>query len=399
MKQGDKFLKITMILIAAAVFSYFGYALYGYFSSPLSTVTALEYEADAGAVVTGYVVRDEQLLTASQPIVIPALSEGERVGAGQTVAVAYHSEDAFQRQAEIQNLQQQIRQLTYATDATLSPLNLGAQIDGLLVRYAVQTAGGSTDPDLSDRLKGLLVRSDTGDDALASLEAERNALEAELSRLTAEESGGTALSAGAAGYFSGAADGYESVLTPEALETMDLAAYQALPGAAEPVDPQAYGRLILSDRWYFVTALPTEQLGEAAVGDTVRLTFAQNPQEEMALQIQRIVSGDGETSLLVLSGDSHLPSVTLLRRQACTLIFETYSGLRVPKEALHVDEEGNTGVYILEGAVARWKPVEILYASSDDYVAALDQSSTDTLWPGDEILLGSNLYDGKVVYQ
>lgn len=51
MKQGDKFLKITMILIAAAVFSYFGYALYGYFSSPLSTVTALEYEADAAPLL------------------------------------------------------------------------------------------------------------------------------------------------------------------------------------------------------------------------------------------------------------------------------------------------------------------------------------------------------------
>lgn len=399
MKQGDKFLKILMLLMAVVVLSYFGYALYGYFSSPLSTVTALEYEADAGAVVTGYVVRDEELLSSKQPIVVPTLSEGERVGAGQTVAVAYDSDDAVQRQAEIQNLRQQVQQLTYATDATLSPANLSRQIDNLLVRYAVQTAEGGIDTDLGDRLKGLLLRSDAGDDALASLSAERDALEAELSRLTAEESGGTALSVDTTGYFSGTADGYESVLTPEALETMDLAFYESLPEAAESVDPQVYGRLILSDRWYFVTALSKDQLGEAEVGDTVRLTFAQNPQEEMALQIQRIVSDDGETALLILSGDSHLPSVTLLRKQACTLIFETYAGLRVPKEALHVDEDGNTGVYVLEGAVARWKPVEILYASSDDYVAKLDQSSTDTLWPGDEILLGSNLYDGKVVYQ
>ena len=398
MKQGDKFLKILMLLLAAVVLAYFGYALYGYFASPLSTVTALEYEADAGAVVTGYVVRDEQVLTASQSIVISTLSEGERAGAGQTVAVAYESSDAVQRQAEIQNLRQQIRQLTYATDATLSPASLQQQTGDLLVRYAVQTAEGGADADVGDRLKGLILRGDAGDDALTSLSAERDALEAELSRLTAGESGGTALTVDQTGYFSGAADGYESVLTPEALDTMDLAFYEALPDAAEAVAPGAYGRLILSDRWYFVTALPTEQLGEAEAGNTVRLTFAQNPQEEMALQIQRIVSGDGETSLLVLSGDSHLPSVTLLRKQACTLVFETYAGLRVPREALHVDEDGNTGVYVLEGAVARWKPVEILYASSDDYVAALDQSSTDTLWPGDEILLGSNLYDGKVVY-
>ena len=89
--------------------------------------------------------------------------------------------------------------------------------------------------------------------------------------------------------------------------------------------------------------------------------------------------------------------MTLLRRQACTLTFRSYAGLRVPKEALCTGADGTAGVYVREGAVARFKAVDVLYESEDGYVAALDQTSTENLWPGDEILIGSNYYDGKVV--
>jgi len=90
--------------------------------------------------------------------------------------------------------------------------------------------------------------------------------------------------------------------------------------------------------------------------------------------------------------------VTALRHQTCTLILQTYSGLLVPRAAVCHNRNGQAGVYVLEGAFARWKPVEILYTEENTCVAELDRTDTDNLWPGDEILLGYNLYDGKVVY-
>lgn len=46
----------------------------------------------------------------------------------------------------------------------------------------------------------------------------------------------------------------------------------------------------------------------------------------------------------------------------------------------------------------QWKPVEILYEYGDGYVVELDKSSTNNLWPGDEIILTSeNITDGKVM--
>ena len=88
----------------------------------------------------------------------------------------------------------------------------------------------------------------------------------------------------------------------------------------------------------------------------------------------------------------------MLRQQSADVVFNSYSGLRVPKDAVRVDENGRTGVYILEGAVARWKTIEILHDNGESYVVTLDKSSTNNLWPGDEIIVGAkDLYDGKVV--
>ena len=93
-----------------------------------------------------------------------------------------------------------------------------------------------------------------------------------------------------------------------------------------------------------------------------------------------------------------MQDVTLLREQSADVVFASYSGLRVPKDAVRVDESGQPGVYVLEGAAAKWKTIEILHDNGESYVVKLDKSSTDNLWPGDEVIVNAkNLYNGKVV--
>ena len=93
-----------------------------------------------------------------------------------------------------------------------------------------------------------------------------------------------------------------------------------------------------------------------------------------------------------------MQNVTLLRQQSADVVFNSYQGLRVPKDAVRVEDGGQTGVYVLEGATARWKPITILHDNGESYVVELDKTSTANLWPGDEIIIhAKNLYDGKVV--
>ena len=347
-------------------------------------------------------VREEQLLTSSSAITVPERSEGEKVGAGQVVAMGYSDADAQTRQDQIETLSAQLEQLTYATTVAAEAGDTTSLDDAVfqqLTDWAKLTAGQSLSEsvDVSTALKGLILRHGADDGALTTLNSQIAQLQSQLTALETQAVGDTtSINAPVAGYFSADVDGYEQVLTPELLSTMSIAQLESLEPAA--IDSNAFGRLITSSRWYYVAAVPTENLEDLEVNDTVTVQFAISGSESLPMQVERLGDDENGQSLLVLSSESSLQSVTLLRRQQADIILRSHHGLRVPKEAIRTDEAGNTGVYILETTSAQWKPVTLLYDDGDSYVVALDKSATDNLWPGDEIIVNAKeLYDGKVV--
>ena len=63
MKQGKFYTKLVLWIFLAAVVCYFGYYIFSAVYAPLTTTAAIEYEAGTGSYTTGYVVRDETVLT------------------------------------------------------------------------------------------------------------------------------------------------------------------------------------------------------------------------------------------------------------------------------------------------------------------------------------------------
>ena len=403
MKQGKQYLSIVIWIFLAAIVVYFGYHVTKSLYSPMTTTTAVEYEAGAGYYATGFVVRDETLIRSSDAISVLTVSEGQRVSAGSQVATGYLTDDAQTRQARIQELKDQIEQLQYAwqySSSIYDQAQLDAQISEDLIalnRYVCRRDMNSAG-DLVSELKGLILRrSSTEDTGAASLQAQIETAQNELDALEQQSTSDTrAVTVSAPGYFSGSVDGYETVLTPSALETMTTQDYREI--TAQPVDEAAIGKLIRGDTWYYVTLVPAAEARDVEAGDHVQVTFARDFYVPITMRVDRIGGNEAGYRLLVLSSDKYMQSITMLRQQSADVVFNAYTGIRVPKDAVRVDESGQAGVYILEGAVARWKPIEILHDNGESYVVTLDKSSTNNLWPGDEIIVGAkDLYDGKVV--
>ena len=176
---------------------------------------------------------------------------------------------------------------------------------------------------------------------------------------------------------------------------MTVAQFQSV--EPDETDANAIGRLITSATWYYACVVPANELSGVEEGDRATLTFARDYYQPVSMRVARLSGNEAGSRLLILSSDRALQNVTLLRQQSAEIVFASYSGLRVPKSAVRV-ENSQTGVYILEGTLAKWKPITILHDTGESYVAALDTSSTDNLWPGDELIINAkNLYDGKVV--
>lgn len=401
MKQGKSYFTVILWILLAAIAAYFGYNVVSSLYAPLMTATVTPYEAGVGYYASGFVVREEELLYSQYGTTVLNCAEGAHVAANDTVATGYRSEDAKTRQTRIDELSGQIEQLQYAWSAVSSVYDqaaLDADIAGDLAqlsRYLALRDMNSVS-DLSPELKGLILRRTGSDSDSGSLQARISTLQAELETLEAQSAGDTsAILAGKAGTFSAAVDGYESVLTPERLMEMTVAEFESV--QPDETDANAIGRLVTSATWYYACVVPASELSGVEEGDRATLTFARDYYQPVTMRVARLGGNEAGSRLLVLSSDRALQNVTLLRQQSAEIVFTSYSGLRVPKSAVRV-ENGQTGVYILEGTLAKWKPITILHDTGESYVVTLDTSSTNNLWPGDELIINAkNLYDGKVV--
>ena len=401
MKQGKSYFTVIVWILLAAIVAYFTYSVVSSLYAPLLTVTVTQYEAGAGCYATGFVVRQEELIYSDYDTTVITCSEGMHVASSDVVAIGYQSEEARTRQARIDELTAQIEQLEFAWNAATSAADqaaLDAQISNSLVqyvRYLSRRDMNSLDA-LSSELKGYVLRRTSSTEASDSMQQKIEAFKAELATLRTQAASDTSqIRAGGAGTFSASVDGYEYVLTPELLDSVSTQEFSAL--TPDEPDERAIGKLITGMTWYFACTLPSSELKDVHEGDRVTLTFARDYYQPVSMRVRRVGDNEGGYRILVLSSDTAMQNITMLRMQSADVVFTTYNGLRVPKDAVRV-ENGQTGVYVLEGTTAKWKPITILHDTGESYIVELDKSSTGNLWPGDELIINAkNLYNGKVV--
>ena len=401
-KQGETYFKIITIVLAVVIGAY---ALISLFASGgesgYSLETAVLCEVGDGVSVSGFVVRSEQVLSGSETIVVPERTEGEWVGVGQRVATGYTNARALENRQELSRLEAELEQLlTVAEGLNNGDTQLDAQIGSLVLDLSAQAARGRYDAMKSTaaELEPLVLRSGLTEADAAQIDERIVQLRARISALSeVTGSGSIAINAHVGGYYSEIVDGYETILTPERVMTMSVTTLRGVQYDRTEPSVEVIGRLVTGQTWYYVTEVPAETAARCSTGSRLTVRFAAQALDELRMKVEYISEPEDEACVLVLSYSKLMQEVTALREQNASISFETYEGLRVPKQALYYID-GQTGVYILEGVRAEWKSVEILCEYGDCYVVELDKSDTDNLWPKDEIILTSeDIYDGKVM--
>ena len=418
MKNSSFGTKCLLLAVTLGVLAYFGIQGLQYLGDPLTTTLAYNYQVEEGMDLSGYVVRREQVLAdEASGLLRLQRSEGEKVGAGGTVALVYADQASLDRQREIDELSGRIEQLQFAQEASLGSevsLKLDAQIMRSLLDYRAELAAGRLDnaEEHETELKSLVLKRDYTYSDTEDLPGQIAGLQSQLKELKAQAASSVrAVKAPVSGVYSAVVDGYETVLTPGLLADMTPSQLNAVQ-ADETLTSQT-GKLILGDSWYYAVTMSADQAKALRdSGGTMTLRFAKGVEQDQTVTLYAVGPEEQGRVVVTFRGAYNMAQVTLLRRQSAQLIWRTVAGIRVPNEALRaantkVDQEGNRttveslGVYCVVGMEARFKPVEVLY-SGDGFVlvrstAASDQESL-RLRPGDEIIISAkDLYDGKVV--
>ena len=418
MKNSSFATKCLLLAVTLGVLAYFGIQGLDYLSDPLTTTLAYNYQVEEGTDLSGYVVREERVLADDAGGLLRLQrSEGERVSAGGTVALVYADQTSLDRQQEIDELTGRIDQLQFAQEASVGSevlLKLDAQIMRSLLAYRSELAAGRLDnaEEHETELRSLVLKRDYTNSDSEDLSGQIAELQGRLKELKAQAASSVRrVTAPVSGLYSAVVDGYETVLTPDALADMTPSQLNAVK-ADETVASQT-GKLILGDCWYYAVTMSAEQTEALRdAGGSMTLRFAKGVEQDQTVTLYAVGPEEQGRVVVTFRGEYNLAQLTLLRRQSAQLIRRTVAGIRVPNEALRaantkVDQEGNRttaeglGVYCVVGMEARFKPVEVVY-SGDGFVlvrsaAASDQESL-RLRPGDEIIISAkDLYDEKVV--
>lgn len=395
--------KALTALICLAVLAYFGVNIYQAWADPLLTAVAYAYRVEDAVSVTGFVVRQELVLPdAGGGLLRLTRWEGERVPAGGQVARVYSDQASLDRQMEIDKLQTRLDQLNYASEAASASeaaIQLDSQIWETLLSLRRDLAADRLDAASGGvtELEALVLRREYTYTDAEELKAQTAELESRLKGLKAQAAGSSrAVTAPRSGLYSAVVDGYETVLTPELLDGLTPS---GLSGLRPVAVSEGVGKLVLGDAWYFAVSLSAAEAKALTPGATETLRFAKGVERDLSVVVQSVSPPENGRVAVVFRGRTYLSQVTLLRRQSADVVLSSHSGIRVPRQAIRVDENGDAGVYCAVGVKARFKPVTVLWSGDEEYALVRPLGEKETaLRAGDEVILSAGgLQDGAVV--
>ena len=420
MKNNDSLTtKLIMAGLTLALVVYFSAQAYFYFTDPLSTMLSYTYQVEEELDLSGYVVREEQLLSGDTSGLLRIdRAEGERVSTNGVIATVYADQASIDRQAKMESLTTRIEQLQYAQEAELgadASLKLDNQILQHLRTYRSSvTANRLYDAEKTgSELRAMILKRDYTHSDMDNLAVQIADLQEQVQTLRSQTIGSIrTINAPVSGLYSTVVDGYETALTPDSIQNMKPSQFYALKPTY--ATQSGLGKLVLGANWYYIAVMPKEEAESLQKdGLALYLRFAKGVERDLAVSIASVSAQENGHCLVVFQGDTYLQDLTLLRRQRAQVIYHTAEGIRVPKNTLRIltkkteNEDGaiqttqTLGVYCVVGMEARFKPIEVLY-SGDSFVlvratAPSDQESR-RLRPGDEVIISANdLYDGKIL--
>lgn len=362
-----------------------------YETEPVTYITVTE-----SGNTSGVIVRAEKLLSTDMPYVSLLAENGEEVAANSAVAVAVQNQSSLdvahragEVETEINYLRSLLSRLSTASDNAEQETALRSAVYRLSEASMQEDAGelDSAAATLSTLLRG---------SAAENSEEELGALVKEMEELRGSLSERDYLYAPAAGIFSAETDGFEG-LTPAVLDGITPEGVENLRTQGSDVADDVIGKIVTNHAWYYAAVMAEKDSDRLRVGDVTSLDFGYRSSRTVRASVRSISPTDRAGKVaVVFRCSSSLAETLSLRLAEAEVVFRSYSGLRVPKKAVHV-EDGKTVVYTVSAGQMERKLVDILYTGEDFYLVEAG-SEGSSLRAGNELIIsGKDLKDGNVV--
>ena len=391
MRRGDLAIKLMSVVLFLAIAAYIGIYIYNNTGDrKMVTAVVQAYSQEETGRAEGYVVRREQLLPAGEGSATYVVSEGEKVARNQTLAVYYQGEDGLEKASRIRALQIAVeeaeesrRARSTQQDAERAVLSLAAAVAqrsfenldaiALSVRSSVLTQGG-------------MSVSDT----------ELAALKSQLSQLLSENAGADTLSAPVSGVFSNSVDGFEHI-GPDSLRDLTPSALEALFDPSGRGTRAVPGKIVTGIEWYYAALMDARDAERLREAKTAKVRFAGDLNLALSMKVASVGEAQGERAVVVFSAKTNLADILSARKIEAEVLFGGFSGLAIPTQAIHTDEE-TPYIYLLTAMRAEKVKIEPITQVGDVTIVKTGAETGTALREGAEVIVSAKeIYHGKVM--
>ena len=386
-------IKVMTVLLSLFVVVMVAYQVYYHFNEKRDTVEAELYTYNDNVTARGVFVRDENVITYSGDGVLEYnYADASKVSVGSTVANVYASEDDILNVNRIEQLENRIAELERAeqpgTTDYIQPESLKSQIDAkykLLISASIDNDFDTVKKYESEISQIMSIynlvtnATDSYDSVIASLKKELKDLKKSVKKPKEK------IDASETGYFVSYADGYEAILNKEKCVNLNkqqiVDIIEGNDSVAKP--PNSAGKLLKD---YSCKILMVIDNDERVVSGIELKAMLSASKETYNVYVESVKdAGDGQ-SIVILTCDSLDSALVSERVQRIELVFDDYTGLKVPREAIRFNSKKEKGVYVILGQDVQFKKIDIVY-EGEDYVLSKNTSNEDYLLLYDQILL------------
>lgn len=373
-----RFFAIVIFIVTAAMV---GYGI-KYVATPLGTVKAVVTDEEKSISGKGVIIREEQVYYANgSGTVYYNVTEGSRVSKDTLVSTVYSGSVNSDVLKELHNLDRKIEKASHIREEYASDI---ISVESEIASRSADIINSAEDNDIASitQYKDDINRLRRGEDVtridrVKELQYQKGELEQAIGSEKSE------IHTDISGVFTTYFDNLEGELRPDAAQTYTAEYIKSLDlgeredksktevNAGDPVC-----KVVNNHVWYVAVPIEAELLNKIKKNTPVQVRFKNMANEKIKGSIDYIGEADENgLSVVMVKCPSYFESAYSYREADIDIIFENYTGYKVPIHAVYTDENGNHSVIGEIGKTQYKCAVNVLY--SDTYKSFAVVESTE----------------------
>ncbi len=388
--------KVIISIIIILLICYLVYTIYLLVKQPTDIFTVEEGKVYLEETDIGYIIRDEQVVKGEnyKNGMEQIKTEGEKAAKDESI-FRYYSKNEDDLIKKIAELDEKIQEVMSAqknlptSDVILIENQIDEKVEELnnLTDVTKMSECKKEINELVTKKANIIGEKSPSGSYLKQLEEQRTALENELN------SGAEYITAPRSGIVSYKVDGLEETLTPQNFSTLSKEYLESLnlkTGKIIATSDES-GKIINNFECYIATISTSEEAKKAQIGDKVQIRLSNNV--EIDAKIEYLSQENEDEVLIVLEIDRQIEELTNYRKISFDLIWWSYSGLKVPNQAI-IEQDGLH--YVVRNRAGYLNKILVNVKKQNDKYSIVSNYTTDEL--RELGLTDSQIVNNKTLY-